>query len=92
MHNTEIRQELLKKPMQCAVFVGSVTRLASANLLVLLETKCSRGHLIFELLATKLFNLYSRNLLKHINKGFVQNTEALCKEKKIRKLQSKTAK
>ena len=59
--------ELLLKPKQCNIFVNAVSAIASVSFPIILHTKCKEGHSVFNIVAKKLFNLFSRNVLKRIN-------------------------
>ena len=83
--------ELLLKPKQCNIFVNAVATIASVSFAVLVDTKCKQGHSVFHIVARKQFNLFSRNVLRRINE--CKNQQCLMESsRKVRKLQSKTAK
>ena len=90
-NNAELLKEFLNHGNHMCLFVESVKIKTSNSRAVLTDTKCCRGHAVFEILARKLFNLFSRNLLKRLNDSTLDISIA-GSDRKIRKLQSNTAK
>ena len=81
--------EFLKKGRHRSLFVESVTRNTSSVNPVLTEAQCENNHSCCMLLVKKLFNLFSRNVLKRLNDDCL-NT-GCSSDRKIRKLQSRSA-
>ena len=60
-------EEFLKKERHMHLFVESVTQKTFSTHPVLTSAKCDNDDSCFMLFTTKLFNLFSRNVLKRLN-------------------------
>ena len=87
--NQQLRSEFFKKERHMQLFVEAVTVKTATFLPVFTNLKCSNQHLCFEIFARKLFNLFSRNVLKRFNDSCKKMTDD---GRKIRKLQSESSK
>ena len=84
--NPLLQQEFLKKQQHLNLFVESVFLCTNAVCPWLTEVKCDDCHLCYKLLCAKLFNLFSRNVLKRINDSF---TSTSVPERKLGKFENK---
>ncbi|MEL7309328.1 MAG: hypothetical protein AAGK05_16700, partial [Pseudomonadota bacterium] len=85
-----LSSEFLQKERHMHLFVEAFTVKTSALLPVLTDALCEENHFCFNILAKKMFNLFSRNVLKRLNDtSFVSPN---CSGRKVRKLQSESSK
>ena len=89
---TKIFTWISSKKNHQKLFSSSVPKKCEDSIFsVLLDTKCGRQHSVFDLIAAKMFNTFSKNILKRLNDASTIVEEQMCDRKK-RKLQSQTAK
>lgn len=89
VQNKELHSKLMNKPNQCSVFCDAVLSKCSEMSNFITKMSCTKKHLCFPLICTKMFNTFSRNTLKRFNDAALANGST---DRKIRKLTSKTSK
>lgn len=89
-----VMSEFLKKDRHQELFTEAVTQKTSEFFPVLTSACCTANHFCFEILTRKMFNLFSRNILKRVNNPNVNSpsSEVSSSKRKLRKLQCKSSK
>ena len=82
--------EFMKKDRHQELFVAAVFEKTIEMYQVLTSACCTVNHFCFQILTRKMFNVFSRNVLKRVNdaSSYEKNTS----ERKLRKIQCKSSK
>ena len=95
--NEYLLGKFLKRRHHREMFMAAISKkIIELNLSAsLLEIKCKNGNIVFNLIASKLFNTFSKNTLKRLNDNSTDKPSfrgSLANNRKVRKLQSHCAK
>lgn len=85
-----LMSEFMKKDRHQELFVEAVFEKTTEMSPVLTSACCTVNHFCFQILTRKMFNLFSRNVLKRVNDGC--SSEKNTSERKLRKIQCKSSK